>query len=423
MKLIYRITSRISIVLLLVMAAWTALFYFIIIDEINDETDDSLEDYSEFIITRALLGEPLPTKDNGSNNNYYLTEVTTEYARQNPAIRYYDEMVYIYSKKETEPARILKTIFMDSEDRFYELTVSIPTIEKQDLQKTILFWIVFLYILLLIAIIGVNAMVLYFNFKPLYQLLKWLNDFSVEKEFSAPDIKTKTTEFKKLNEAVIQSSYRNVEVYEQQKSFVGNASHELQTPLAICLNRLEVLANDSELNEKQLKEVLKTKQSVDYAIKLNKTLLLLTKIENQQITDKTHININALIKNLLEDYNEVYGNRLIKTSIEEKHQLSFSMNETLSSVLFGNLLKNAFLHNYIGGEIDIQISKKNILISNSGIETSLDEERIFDRFYQGTKKEGSTGLGLALCQSICKLYGIKITYRFKEKKHIFLLFF
>ncbi len=423
MKLVCRITSRISVALLVVMAVWAMLFYFIIVEEINDETDDSLEDYSEYIITRALAGEPLPSKDNGTNNSYYITEVTSAYAAQYPAIRYHDETIYIQSEGETEPARILKTIFSDLENKYYELTVSIPTIEKSDLQEAILYWVIFLYLGLLIVIIGLNWIILQRNFKPLYKLLNWLNTFRLEKNFSEPDIHTKTTEFQKLNDAIVRSARRNIETYEQQKLFIGHASHELQTPLAVCLNRLEMLAEDPQLTEKQLEEILKTKQSIDYAVKLNKTLLLLTKIENRQFPDKKEIQVNELTKKLLDDYSEVYANRNISVSLQEEVNVKVEMSEMLASVLFGNLLKNAFVHNHDKGFIDISVTHTGISIVNTGTEEVLNAGAIFNRFYQASKKEGSTGLGLALAKSVCALYGMDIRYRFSDRKHIFSLFF
>lgn len=423
MKLSFRITTRISVALLIVMAVWATLFYFIIVEEIYDETDDSLEDFSEYIIIRALAGEPLPSKENGTNNSYYITEVSANYASQQPAIRYYDEMVYIHSKGETEPARILKTIFSDAENKYYELTVSIPTIEKSDLLEAILYWIILLYVGLLFVIIGLNWIIFQQNFKPLYKLLDWLKTFSVEKKFSEPDIKTKTTEFKKLTNAVVQSAKRNIETYEQQKSFIGNASHELQTPLAVCLNRLEMLIDDPQLSEKQMGEILKTKQSLEYAIKLNKTLLLLTKIENNQFPDKKEIHVNKLTKKLLDDYSEVYGNLNISVAFHEEAQVIIKINESLANVLFGNLLKNAFLHNHANGSIEIDISKKSITISNTGMDKALESDLVFNRFYQASKKEGSTGLGLSLAKSICTLYEMHIQYTFSEKKHVFLILF
>lgn len=422
MKLAYRIISRISIALLLILTAWAIFFYFIMMDEINDETDDYLEDYTEYIITSTLGGKPLPTEYNGANNSYRITEVSSEYASQHESIRYYDEMVYIETRGETEPARILKTIFSDSQNNFYELTVSIPTIEKSDLKDAILYWIIFLYVCLLIVIICLNWFILQRNFKPLYKLLKWLNEFRVEKELIIPNIRTKTIEFQELNKAVIDSAKRNVDIYEQQKTFIGNASHELQTPLAICLNRLEMLVEDTKLTENQLDSILKTKQSLSHAVKINKMLLLLTKIENNQFIEAEDISVNGLINNLIGTYSEVFANRNISVSIEEQAQVTINMNETLASVLFGNLLKNAFVHNHDNGSINISITKNAIFISNTGIEIALNENLIFDRFYKTSIKDGSTGLGLALTKSICNQYRININYHFSEKNHIFSLF-
>jgi signal transduction histidine kinase len=401
------------------MAVWATAFYFIIIDEINDETDDTLEDYSEHIITRALAGEELPSVDNGTNNTYYICEVNREHAIEHEGVRYSEDMIYIESKGETEPARILKTIFRDSLNRYYELTVAIPTIEKEDLQETILSWIVTLYLILLFVIIGLNAWILYRSFKPMYSLLRWLDRFSVGKQLEPLNNDAKITEFRKLNDAVLRSARRNVEVYEQQKVFIGHASHEMQTPLAICQNRLELLVNNADVTESQLEEIIKIKHTLDHIIKLNKTLLLLTKIENDQFPDQKEIVVNDLLKKLIDDYSEVYTYQNISVSFIENAVVKVRMNDVLASVLFGNLLKNAFAHNHKDGRVEVLITSNGVEFSNTAELGELDSSQIFTRFYQGAKKEGFTGLGLTLAASICKLYGIGIRYNYKEKEHHF----
>ena len=419
MKLIYKITIRISVALLMIMAVWATLFYFIIVEEINDETDDSLEDYSEYIITRALAGDSLPSKDNGTNNTYYITEVTHDYASENKKIRYSDEMVYLEAKKETEPARILRTIYRDAEDHYYELTVAIPTIEKDDLQETILWWVLFLYCLLLVVVIIINVWVLHTSFRPLYRLIEWINNFTVGKKLEPLVNPTNVTEFRKLNEVAVKSAERNGILYEQQKEFIGHASHELQTPLAICKNRLEILSDDGQLTEKQLETILRTRQTLDHIIKLNKTLLLLTKIENGQFPEKQTISVNELVEKLSEDYVEIYAYRNLTLKITHQSQVFVSMNETLASILFNNLIKNAFTHNIEGGEIDIFINQNCVKFSNTSDMGALNSGKVFKRFYQGVKKEGSTGLGLALVDSIVRLYGMDVLYDYQEERHVF----
>jgi two-component system sensor histidine kinase len=419
MKLIYRIVIRISLLLTLVLGVWAVFFYMAMMDEVNDEVDDSLEDYSEIIIIRALAGEELPSQNTGSNNQYYLKEVTEEYADSREGITYKDSMVYIVEKGETEPARILTTIFKDNENRFYELTVSIPSIEKEDLTAAIRDWMIFLYIALLLVIIVVNVWVFQQNMKPLYVLLHWLDDYRIGNKNKPLKNDTQITEFRKLNEAAIRNAERSEQLFEQQKQFIGNASHEIQTPLAICRNRLEMMMEDESLSETQLEELMKTHQTLEHITKLNKSLLLLSKIDNGQFTETVALELNELLKQYMDDYKEVYAYRDIQTEIVEDGIFRVQMNESLATILITNLLKNAFVHNIDGGRIRIEITPHSFTFRNSGVGQPLDEKRIFERFYQGAKKEGSTGLGLAIVDSICRLQNIGLRYYFENGEHCF----
>ena len=127
MKLFYRVLVHWLVGIFIVLSGWAVVFYWGMMEEVNDEVDDSLEDYSELIIMRSLAGKELPSNDNGSNNQYFLREVDVAYARSREAICYKDSMVYIAEKGETEPARILITLFKDKAERYYELSVYTPS--------------------------------------------------------------------------------------------------------------------------------------------------------------------------------------------------------------------------------------------------------------------------------------------------------
>ena len=328
-------------------------------------------------------------------------------------------MVYIPEKGETEPARILTTIFKDDEDRYYELTVSTPSIEKDDLKSAIQVWIIFLYVALLLCIIIISVWVFYRNMRPLYILLHWLDSYQTGKKNKPLKNDTRITEFRKLNDAATRYVERTEQMFEQQKQFIGNASHEIQTPLAICRNRLEMLMEDDSLSEKQLEELMKTHQTLEYITKLNKSLLLLSKIDNGQFTDTKEVDLNVLLRQYLEDYKEVYSYKNIEVSITEQANFHITMNESLAIALLTNLLKNAFVHNVDEGHIRIIITKHSITFRNSGEKQPLDETHIFERFYQGHKKEGSTGLGLAITDSICRLQQLNLRYYFEQGEHCF----
>ena len=399
MKLFHLVLWRISLALIVVLTVWAGFFYMAVVEEVNDEVDDTLEDYSEGLIIRALSGEDMPTASNGSNNQYYLYEVSESYAASHPQITYRDEMVFITEKSETEPARVLITIFRTEDERYMELVVYTPTIEKLDLLRAILGWIIFLYVLLLLIILSINIWVFRKNMKPLYVLLKWLDTSQLGKKNEPLENTTKITEFRKLNAATMAFAERGEKLFEQQKTFIGNASHEMQTPLAICRNRLEMLMEDETLTEHQLNELIKTHQTLENLTRMNRSLLLLCKIENGQFVDTRSVCLNDILAHYLDDYKEVYAYRNITVTVTTDSSFCVEMNDSLVSVLVTNLLKNSFVHNIDGGFIYIKITANTFEISNTG-EKPLDRERIFERFYQGQKKEGSTGLGLALVDYI-----------------------
>lgn len=414
MKLIYRILTRLSIFLSLILFLWGTFFYLTIMEEVNDEVDDSLEFLSDQIITHALSGENTNAVPDGTNNTYHILPVSPEYAEKHRQIRYFDEIIYIKEKRDTEPARTMKTIFIDHTGQYFELTVSTPTIEKKDLQESILGWVIFLYITLLISILIINVWVFKRSMRPLYILLKWFDRYTLGKQTDTLENPTKISEFRKLNEAITRSVKRNREIFEQQKQFIGNASHELQTPLAICQNRLEILSDSDNLTEEQMTEIQKIQQTLTYIIKLNKSLLFLSKIENQQFKDEKEVNLNEKIKKQLEDYIEIYAHKEIRVEVEEKAQCYLHMSDTLATALVGNLIKNAYIHNDEQGYIGIEIKHNSITFRNTGSDKPLDYQKIFERFYQEKNSHpGSSGLGLSIVLAICKAYGLHVRYDYE----------
>ena len=154
-------------------------------------------------------------------------------------------------------------------------------------------------------------------------------------------------------------------------------------------------------------------------MRLNRSLLLLSKIDNGQFPEAEEVDVNALVRRTAEDMEEIYAYRSMRFALVDEGPLTARMNPSLAGSVVANLLKNAFVHGDEGGEVTASVAPRRFTVCNSGAGGPLDAGRIFDRFYQGTKKEGSTGLGLAVVDAVCRLYGLKVSYSYKEGRHCF----
>lgn len=422
MNLIYRIAVRILIAISILLAFWAGFFYFTMVDEIRDEADDALEDYTSLIISRKLAGRDLPYEGDGSNNTFTITPVDSLYASTHSHYHFADVDVYIPEKSEYEPARVLTTIFSDEHGQSYELRVTTPTFEKSDLFGSVLMWIVILYVLLLLTGTIITVAVFYSTMRPLYALLNRIDEYipgkGVKPIGEIPDV----DEFRKLYKAFYGAMERSENLFARQSQFIGDASHELQTPLAIIGNRVEWLLDSTSLSEQQAVELYKINSTLGRAIRLNKTLLLLTKIENGQFPETSHVDIVPLLHDHVESCAEVYSSYQLDVTVSLPESFVVQVNESLISTLIANLVKNLYLHTPQGGKGNIYIKDNKLYFTNDG-ESALDSERLFDRFYHSSKRASSTGLGLALVSSICKYYEFKLSYDFLEGKHRFIIEF
>lgn len=419
MKLIHNIAVRLSVALLPVIGLWAMVFYFVIVDEINDEADDLLESYAEQLMVRKLSGKELPVTNIMTDGHYSISQVTESYADSQAGMEYYDSDFYISETDENEPARFLKTIFRDREGRCFELIVATPTFEKNDLIGTILWWILALYLILLLTVILIALVVLQKSMRPLYKILDWLNAYTPGKSHSRLSIDTDIHEFRQMEKVTTEATDRSDKAFEKQKQFIGNASHELQTPLAVLGGRIDWMLDNDSLGEESVGELVQMKRELGHIVRLNKTLLLLTKIDNDQFPDQTDVNLSSMVLSQKELYEEIFSSKRISCSVQVPDEpVIIRMNETLASILVTNIIKNAFVHSPEGGTVALTLTENELVVANSG-DSPLDQGRIFDRFYQGAKKDGSTGLGLALAKTIADRNGLRLTYSYENGMHLF----
>lgn len=419
MKLLYKITLTLLVPLSLTIGIWGWLSYRTMSKKIHADTDLILKSYSSDIILRLLSGKELPERFNGAYNTYYIQSLTPEEAAESPAVEYGEAEAFLKSQEDFASSRIRSQIFQDNEGNFRKITVSLPTFEQDMLIEHVFWWTMLLFIVLLASVLAIGLVLLNYNMKPLYRLLDWIDRYEPGVQGSKVPSDTDIVEFRKLASAIEHAVTRFETQYEERKIFIGNASHELQTPLAVCSNRIEMMLEHPDMTEALAEEMIKVHRSLSGLIRLNKTLLLLSKIENGQFPQTADVDMNALAKESIELHQEIYDHKNIAAEIDGEDRFVHRIDEQMASVLIGNLVKNAFLYTPSGGTINVTMSKTGFSISNTG-NAPLDKDKVFRRFYQPSgRKEGATGLGLALAYSVCMNNGMDITYDFVNDRHIF----
>lgn len=366
MKLLGYTYRKLALLLFLLMAVWGVLFYYAIIDEVVDETDDTLENYGE-ILMESALHDPSILETEGSLMSFYkFTPISEEEGRHYRQV-FYDATVYIELEDEDEPVRVMCTAFRMPDGQYYELKLMISILERDDMVEAMLWYLGALFLLFLICTsIGIQ-LVLRGVFRPLHRLLDWLHCIQPGKEVPPLDNPTKIREFRQLSDAALDMGNRSYKAYEEQKQFIENASHELQTPLAIVRGKVELLAESEGMTEQQMEQLDEIYATLGRAVKLNKSLLLLSRIENGQYTEMEDVSVDEILDELLPDLMDIYEHKRVNL-IRKREEQPFIIrcNHSLAQILVSNLVKNSLLHNREGGELQVLTTPTSLVIKNTG---------------------------------------------------------
>jgi signal transduction histidine kinase len=417
MKLLTR-TSRYYIFYTIPVILFSAIFiYFFLLNEIGESNDAILS-------TRVKVIENYIAKGNSNalnvfevNNEVYIKEIEKGRIIQQ-TIK--DTLLYSDIEKEYISNKIMEVSAILN-GRNYQIKVWKSTIEYDELMEVVFVVFTVLLVLLLLVTAYINSKVSKLIWEPFRNTLNYIKDFSVHTANYKKLEPSEIAEFSELNSSINQMTSKMSADYKNQKKFTENASHEFQTPLAIIKGKIDVLLQENTLKEEAMTLLIAIEEAASRLSRINKSLLLLSKIENQQYEKTDTVALLPLLEKIKALNEDFILDKNIAFFDEATEELDFKINSELCFILINNLIQNAIRHNVKDGKITITIKNKTLIISNTGVLEALNEVSIFERFEKKSSNVNSIGLGLAIVKEIAEANAIEVVYQYENNRHAFSL--
>lgn len=404
--------NRINIgVTVLIMLVTGIIYYFTISHILTNQIDKDLVVEENEVFNFVRLNHTLPEVYESNHQEITFTAVGNQPIKR----RFLDTIYREIKPQEMEPGRaLISSVHVAGKN--YKILVTQSKVETEDLIQIIFLITIALIVILLFVLLVLNRVILQRIWQPFYKVLVQLKAFSLENKAIIQSIPTEIDEFAALDKAVVSMSERVRSDYQNLKVFTENASHELMTPIAVINSKLDMLVQTGAFTEKQSKLLNDLYGTVARLTRLNKSMLLLARIENRLIRDDQEIDLKEVLEECLYQHEERIQqlNLTLNTQLEEQ---KITASKLLIEVLFNNLLSNAIRHNHVNGTLSLYLKSGNLKISNSGT-GRFDFNQALKRFHKTDQSEG-IGLGLTLCKQICNNYGFKFNYTLESDIHEF----
>ncbi len=413
MRLLNKITLNLFAISLFIFLVGIVIFYYVLREQVDQNINLELKKREisinkEFDAAHSSINPTVNLND---------TIIITPIQQPHRAETFSDTLLY---NPETNKYAIYRQLgFVKTiHDQGYYIQIFKPLEETDRLIIRIIIMMNILVILIIITLIIANRHSSRQDWKVFYDTITKINNYDVNthEEFllQHSDIK----EFEDLNRVLSTMTERIKSDYLNLKEYIENASHEIQTPLAIINSKMELLLQSGDMKEKQYKTVADAYEASNRLSRLNRTLILLAKIENRQFPESRPVNPAIMINHQLESLEDLIDSKKISIVRNLGDDVTVSMNPYLAEILFVNLIKNALRHNIAGGELNIGLSVKCLKIANSGPPLQVDPETLFKRFHTSSSSPESLGLGLSIVQKICTMYGFKVSYSYQDNMHV-----
>ncbi len=402
MKLSAHYNKAIIIITVLVLLAGGVIYFFTIKKLGRNQLDRDLTEEFEEVVDYVNLNAKLPSQVD-------FDEDQTVFVKTNQSdfpLRFFDTVYNNPKEKEPEAGRAVSGL-ISLKGQHYRVIITESRESTEDLIQLIGIITLVLMVALLLILFITNRYILNGLWKPFYETLNKLKAFNISDSQGFPVKHNKVDEFNDLNQVVHTMSLRVNSDYQHLKHFSENASHEMLTPLAVITAKLDTLIQDETLKPEQFDQINDIYASASKLSRLNQSLLLLVKIENNLVDDAELLSLDGLIGQKIRQFNELILAKDIQVS-EHLGEKNVEASKYLIDILLNNLFSNAIRHNIDHGQLIITLTDNKLIFQNTGTEKQLNDERLFERFQKGQKSEG-TGLGLTIVKNICNLYKWDIT--------------
>ncbi|MFN8284353.1 MAG: HAMP domain-containing sensor histidine kinase [Chitinophagales bacterium] len=414
-KLLHK-TSRVYLIFSLVILLVSApLFYFITKKLYADETNDTLILHKNEFLQYAIPSFKISDIENW---NKYNRDIKIKPAETITRDTIFETAYFDTLDNELEPYRELHAPIV-VEGKPFTYVARNNMIESKDVvQSTALLFV----IVILVLLIGLYFTTNFLSKKlwhPFNDTLTQIEQFEIDKSKAPHFTETDIDEFVRLNKSIENLIEKNSVIYRNQREFIENAAHELQTPLAVFQAKIDTLIQLPDITQAQSEILSSLNDNISKLNHLNKNLLLLSKIENNAYHNKESIIVNDIIQKNLFFFKEQAAARNINIRTSFEQELKIDSNAALVEIMINNLLLNAIRHNIANGEIVIHIANHTLSISNTGQQQGLSADKLFVRFSKTTSEEQGNGLGLAIVKKIIELNNWQIDYALENNLHVF----
>lgn len=413
MKLIAKY-NRVNIPITIVTLLITGIgFYFIIHYVLLHQIDKDLRIEQQEIIHHVHENNSLPEASNYKDQQIHFERTDNPFFKTKFSTEHY------HNSKEHEVESFRKLQFLITvKGQNYIAIVKKSEQETEDIIQLILIITFSVIIFLLLILFVANRFLLAKIWKPFNHILEQLKQFNLSSKNKIIPQKTDIKEFAELNDAALLMSEKVSKDYESLKNFTENASHEIQTPLAIIKNKIELLLQSENLDKTQIDSIQILNDAASKLSRLNQSLLLLAKIENRQFESTEKVNFSKIIHECIENFEELASIKNISIQKNISENIFIKINDSLAEILVSNIILNSIRHNFHNGKITIGLNEKWMEVSNTGNQPDENTGVFFERFKKSSSTTDSVGLGLAIVKTICDTYGFGVSYSYKEGIHL-----